>query len=372
MERLPAANEYCAVAIAIPAAVAPTSGGGGGGGTDRAAATAAATGAAAAATTSDAEFSRLSASALPLVLASDAVAKDAWLQLRATAVCRAWRAAALDESCCAELALGTHEASARWLHDAAADGPEAAQEPEQQRPWLRTVRRMQRAEVGWQRGAGHSRLLHAAHAQLASPPSILQLARCRGTGADSAGAQTLLATSCFDGRIELHCVRESREDQPTFETVGERRHGTGPVDCCSLYAPTTDTLLLASGSREQTVKLWRLDDLRVPDGGTLLLAPLAGAGDGDTAHESGPGDSAAAAAPAAEWVGCGGRVMDVDCDGAFCVAGFQYAAATPPGPRFASRFARPEGSPAPPSAAASVKPLRVWDVTRCQVRTHTS
>ena len=283
---------------------------------------------------------QLSARALPLVLASSAPAVAGavgWfgLQEPTAAVCRAWRAAALDESCCAELALTRHAAEARWLHGHHSTAAS---------PWRETANQMHRAERGWQNGGACSRQFFSA-----GTPSLLSLARCRGPGADSTGASSVLASSCFDGRVSMHRVHESRTRQPTVEAFAELWHsppggGPAPVDCCAVHAVSREDVLVASGSREQSVKLWRVG--------------------AETSESSGLGGI-----PAAEWAGCGGRVMGVDTDGAMCVAGFQYAAATPPGPRFTSRFAQPEGPDVhgntPPTAAASVKPLRVWDVSRC-------
>ena len=161
---------------------------------------------------------------------------------------------------------------------------------------------------------------------------------------------TVIASSCFDGRVRVHRVHESPARQPGVETLTELWHSPGvgpaPVDCCAVHVCSrkADDVLVASGSREQSVKLWRVQQ----------------------------GCSARAEVPAAEWAGCGGRVMSVDTDGRTCVEGFQYAAATPHGPRFVSRFAQQpaaRGQDAhgntPPTAAASVKPLRVWDIARC-------
>lgn len=286
---------------------------------------------------------QLSARALPLVLVYSApyiAGSIGWfgLQVRCAAVCRSWRDMALDESCCAELALLRHSEEARWLHGHHSATPTCE-------PWQATARLMHHAELGWQNGGGRSKQFFGA-----SGTSVMSIARTRAQGANvGAGAQTVIASSCFDGRVCVHRVHESCTRQPRVEALAELWHSPGggpaPVDCCAVHEFSHEKeVLVASGSREQSVKIWRVKQ----DG------------------------SARADAPVAEWVGCGGRVMGVDTDGTVVVAGFQYAAATPHGSRFTSRFPQqrdPSGQDlhgnTPPIAAASVKPLRVWDIGRC-------
>ena len=272
-----------------------------------------------------------SALALPLVLArGGAACRGGWFsdQVAAASVCRAWRRTVSSEESCSELALARSSEDARRLHAQAGS--------EQPRPWRWACRQLRRGEAAWQRGPGFSDLIYSEPGK-----SLLHLAHSSAAEGDEEA--TLLATSCFDGCVRAYCLREGGGGAPSCVPQAELVHGAGPVDACSVHSDGDAGLVIASGSREQTVKLWRLP-LPLPNGA-------------DSEQVERQLAETHSAKPAVEWAGLGGRVMAVDTTtcGGFCAAGLQFA--TLPRP-FTSDRHRQGSAP----TAASPKPLRVWDV----------
>lgn len=270
--------------------------------------------------------------AIPFVLAA---ASSIALVGTTAQVCRNWQNAATDESVFQELALS-------WIPPRQAQLLASYAPSASHQRWRWVCQRLSGFERSWRSGATNVREV----SRIELPKSILHLATSNGIL--DPGIVKTSATACFDGKVRIYAWRgahrdfgESQHAQSSLRHLSELTHGIGPVDACHICSQgSSDSVLVASGSRDSSVKLW-----------------LVSTHDSTSAREC-----ELKSTPHMVWNACGGRVMSVATDGNICVAGMQYSPSSIRQPRSASVGLRSAAGDLDNSTQHMSRPFQIWSV----------